>query len=340
MKLGLLAEALGLPLSGGADIEIENAAPLDKAGPRDISFAVNTRAAQAIEISKAGALVLPKGVQAQIPAIIADNPLHAFARVLEILHPERKPAPGVHSTAVIGDGVVLGEGVHIGPHVSIGNGATISNGAMVRAGARIGDNCSIGVDTVIFENSVVYDGCHIGSRCRIHSNAVIGADGFGYTRLQDGRHFKIPQIGSVVIEDDVEIGAGTCIDRAMMESTVIKRGAKLDNLVQIGHNTVIGEDVVMAGCSATGGSAVIGNGVMVGGACAISDHVKISSGVLIAGLTGVHTDLTEPGVYSGPLAMKNMEYKRWVLSGKKLDKVNDRVKAIEDKLGIKRGSST
>ncbi|MBI5815238.1 MAG: UDP-3-O-(3-hydroxymyristoyl)glucosamine N-acyltransferase [Nitrospinae bacterium] len=339
MKLGLIAEALGLTASGGGDIEISNAAPLDTAGPSDISFALNNRSAAAIAASRAGALVLPKGSTVDRPAIIADNPLYVFAMVMDMLHPEKAAAPSIHPTAVIGMDVKIGEGVFIGPHASIGDGSELAEGVSVMAGARVGANCVVGPGSKLFENVVVYGKTKIGARCRIHANTTIGSDGFGYTRLGSGKHHKVPQLGSVVIEDDVEIGANTSVDRGMLSATVIKSGTKIDNQVQIGHNSVIGRDVIIAGCSGVAGSSEIGDGVMIGGASAVSDHVKVSSGALVAGFTGVHTDLTEPGVYSGPLAMKNMEYKRFVLSGKRLDKVNERLKALEEKMGGKEGKN-
>jgi len=225
----------------------------------------------------------------------------------------------------------LGSGAYVGPMAGVGDHSSVGERCRILAGASIGRRCVIGPDCVIHENAVIKDGTRMGARCIIHPGAVIGSDGFGYARLKDGSSKKLRHIGAVILEDDVEIGACSSVDRAMLGATLIKKGVKIDNQVQVGHNVVIGENTVIAGCAGIAGSAVIGKGVMIGGASAISDHVKIADGVMVAGLTGVHTDLTERGVYAGPLAMRNMEYKRFILSGKRLDRLEARVAELDKK---------
>ena len=185
---------------------------------------------------------------------------------------------------------------------------------------------------MVFENAVIYRGAIIGERCRIHANTTIGSDGFGYVRDEKGVYVKIPQTGRVVIGDDVEIGSNTSIDRATLDETRIGNGTKIDNQVQIGHNCRIGENVVIAGLSGLAGSVTLEDGVIIGGAAAVADHVRICSGAIIAGKTGVHSDITEPGVYSGPLAMKNMEYKRFVLSGKRIDRLEKKISDLKKEI--------
>lgn len=336
MKLGEIAAALGLAVHGDGSVEIERMAPLETAGAGDIAFVRDEAGAAGMGSSKASALILPPSVRPDRPAMISGDPLGAMAAALELLSPEPGPAPGIHPTAVIEDTARLGRGVHAGPHVTVGAGARIGDGACLRAGVRIGAGAVVGPGSVIFENVVIYDHCVIGARCRIHANTTIGSDGFGYRQLEDGRSVKIPQRGIVRVGDDVEVGANSSIDRATLGETVIKNGVKIDNQVQVGHNCVIGEKVVIAGCSGVAGSVVIGENVMIGGMAAISDHVHIAPGTLIAGKTGVHGDITEPGVYAGPMAMRNMEYKRFLLSGKAVASLKKKVKQLEDELkGLK-----
>jgi UDP-3-O-[3-hydroxymyristoyl] glucosamine N-acyltransferase len=329
MKLGALASLLGAAVDGDGGVVITGAGALDAAGPPDIAFVRGEKEAKRAGESRAGALVVPRGMRVDKPFIPADDPLEVFSRVLEILYPEKRPEPGVHPLSWIGRDVVLGEGVFVGPLASVGDGTRIGNNSRIMAGARIGPGCVIGADCAILENAVIMEKTRMGAGCIIHPGAVIGSDGFGYVRMKDGKSRKIRHIGIVILEDDVEIGACSSVDRAMLGATLIKRGVKIDNQVQVGHNVTIGEDAVVAGCAGIAGSAVIGRNVMIGGASAISDHVKIADGVIIAGLTGVHTDLDEPGVYSGPLAMKNMAYKRFMLSGRRLDRLEARIKDLE-----------
>ncbi len=335
MKLGEIAKTLGLTFHGG-DLEIEGVAPIGSAGGAEIAFLADKKSSALIESSKAGAFIVPEGVLVDRPFITSKLPLLTFARVMELLHPERRPEPSIHSSSVIADDVHLGSSVHVGPFVSIGAASKLSDNVVVRAGAKIGERCTIGRGSEIFENVVIYDKTEIGTRVRIHANTTIGADGFGYVREGLGERQKIPHTGSVFIEDDVEIGANSSIDRASMGKTILKRGVKLDNQVQIGHNVLIGEDTVIAGCSGIAGSTTVGANVMVGGMVAITDHVTIASGVMIAGKTGVHSDIKEPGVYAGPMAMKNMEYKRFLLVGRKVEKLASQVKSLETKMGLKK----
>lgn len=335
MKLGAIAQSLGIALTGGGEgLDIQKAASLGNAGPMDISFAVNAKAAQSVASSRAGALVLPEGTLPDRPCLIVKNPALVFARVSAMLAPEPTPTPGIHPTAIIGDGARVGANVHVGAHVTVGAGCVIGDNSAVRDGARVMENCQIGELTVIFENVVIYRDAIIGKRCRIHANSTIGSDGFGYVRDDAGTYVKIPQTGRVVIEDDVEIGANTSIDRATLDETRIGSGTKIDNQVQIGHNCTVGKNVVIAGLSGLAGSVTLEDGVIIGGAAAVADHVRICSGAMIAGKTGVYSDITEPGVYSGPMAMKNMEYKRFLLVGRRIDKlekkISDLKKGIEE----------
>lgn len=334
MRLGSIAQALGIPLTGGGEgLEIQKPASLVNAGPSDISFAANERVARSMASSRAGALVLPEGVVPDRPSFVVKNPALVFARVTALLSPEPAPSPGIHPTALIGEGVIIGVNAHVGAGVTVGAGCVIGDNVVFRDGARIMEDCHIGADTAIFGNVVIYRGTRIGQRCRIHANSTIGSDGFGYVRDEGGVYVKIPQTGRVVIEDDVEIGANSSIDRATLDETRIGSGTKIDNQVQIGHNCRIGKNVVIAGCSGLAGSVTLEDGVVIGGAAAVADHVRICSGAVIAGKTGVYSDITEPGVYAGPMAMKNMEYKRFLLSGRRMDRLEKRISGLEKEAG-------
>jgi UDP-3-O-[3-hydroxymyristoyl] glucosamine N-acyltransferase len=333
MRLGSIAQSLGVALTGGGEeLDIQKPASLGSAGPSDISFAVNEKAARSAASSRAGALVLPEGVVPDRPCLVVKNPALVFAKVSAMLAPEPSPTPGIHPTAIVGARASVNANAHVGAYVTVGAGCVIGGGAVLRDGARIMENCQIGEQTVVFENVVIYRDTIIGKRCRIHANSTIGSDGFGYVRDDAGIYVKIPQTGRVVIEDDVEIGANTSIDRATLDETRIGSGTKIDNQVQVGHNCKVGRNVVIAGLSGLAGSVTLEDGVIIGGAAAVADHVRICSGAIIAGKTGVYSDITEPGVYAGPMAMKNMEYKRFLLSGKRMDRLEKKVSDLKKEI--------
>ncbi len=333
MKLGKLAKTLGVEVFGDTETTIYKAMPLEFADQGEIALVRDKKVAESMHSSKASALIVPPDVEPDRPSLIAVDPSLALAKTLEVLDPENKPPVGIDKSAVIGSNVIIGEDVHIGAHVSVGDDTIIGDHASIRAGVRLGLGCFVGSYSVIFENVVVYEGCSIGDRCRIHANSVIGADGFGYHRLPSGFSYKIPQRGVVRLEDDVEIGAASTIDRATMGETIIRRGVKIDNQVQIGHNCDIGEDTIIAGCSGISGSVKVGAQVTMGGQVGVADHVNIIGGAIIAAKTGVHKNIKEKGIWGGPLVMKNMEYKRLLLSSKRIDKLLEKIKWLEKRLG-------
>ncbi len=268
MKASEIAALLGLPFEG-PDREIGAAAPLDSAGPGEISFASGRHALDAAA-SRAGCLILPPGAPAPSAAIRAADPRAAFARAVAVLHPRPIAPPGVHPTAWVAPGAVLGEASSVGPHCSIA------------AGVRIGRGC------VLHSNVTLYDGVTLGDRVVLHAGCVLGADGFGYA-FSGGRYEKFPQIGGVEIGDDVEIGANSCVDRAALGLTSIGEGTKIDNLVHIGHNCSIGRHVVIAAQTGLSGGVVIGDHAIVGGQVGIGDKARIESGVVLGSRSGVLT---------------------------------------------------
>lgn len=214
---------------------------------------------------------------------------------------------GIHPTAIVGEGVRLGEEVALGPYAVVGDFCKIGEGTVIYGGVQIGPETQIGANTVIYSNVSIRERISIGDRVIIHPGAVIGADGFGFKNTDQG-HEKIPQMGRVVIEDDVEIGANSCIDRATVETTIVGRGTKIDNLVQVGHNTVIGQHCILVGQVGVGGSARLGNFVILGGQVGIRDHVKLANGVRVGGLSGVAGDIPEKGDYLGVPAVPGDQF--------------------------------
>jgi len=331
MKLGEIAAISGFALKGDGGVAVKRVASVDKASDDEIACVKDSRAAKSMERSGAGAFIIPNDIEPDRPALVAENPMYAMSVVLEILNPPKKYPPGIHETAITGTDVSIDRGAHVGPYVTIGDRARVGEGATILSGARIGSGCVVGDGSIIFENVVLYDRTRVGSRCVIHANSAIGADGFGYVPLETGEFHKIPQVGYVDIGDDVEVGANSTIDRGTLGATRIGRGVKIDDHVHVGHNCDVGENCVIAGCAGLAGSVVLEPNVMVGGMVAITDHVKIVSGAMIAGMTGVHASITEPGKYAGSRVMKIREFNRLVLSGKRIDKLEKKIRELGKK---------
>lgn len=290
-SLGALASKIGARLRGEPEARVYGMADLEHAGPRDLGFAESARYLDAVTASRALAVIVPTDfptVEGKM-LLYAEQPRMAFIEALELFAPGRDQT-GVHASAVIAADVELPPGVGIGPGVVIESGVVLGEGCQVRAGAFIGRDCRIGLRCDIGENVVIREETEIGDDCRIHPGAVIAADGYGYQ--WDGEsHRKIPQIGRVVIEDDVEIGANTCIDRATLGETRIGRGTRLDNLVQIAHNNWLGRNVLLTGQVGIAGSSRLGDGVVAGGQAGIADHVAVGDGVQIGAQSAVMADI-------------------------------------------------
>ena len=242
--------------------------------------------------------------------IVAKNPKLAFALIAEVLHPPKQRAPQIHSSAVIAGDAKIGADVFIGAFVCVGEGSSLGDRTQVRAGAKIGDDVRVGNDCVIHPNVFIEDGVTIGNRVILHAGVVIGADGFGYVRDEMGYH-KFPQIGTVVIEDDVELGANTTIDRGALGRTRIGKGTKLDNMVHVGHNCDIGEHVVIAAQTGISGSVTIEDDCVIGGQVGFGDHIRVQSGAVIGSKAGVLPGkIVRPGVWWGIPIQPLDEYKR------------------------------
>jgi len=325
----------GGELIGDPAVKITGAASLAEATSGEISFFVNRKYVGLLRKTRASAVFVPPDFAEQITAaqIRVSNPAKAFEQVVLKLAPRPITlAPGVHPSAIVNPGAQLGEGVSIQPHAVIEAGAKIGDDTIIGAGTYIGHETVIGAACLIYPRVTIRERTRIGSRVIIHSGAVIGADGFGF-EMVDGRHEKIQQLGIVRIDDDVEIGANTTIDRARFGRTWIQQGVKIDNLVQIAHNVVVGKNSVIVAQTGISGSTRVGERVMMGGQVGIVGHLEIAGGTLIAAQSGVSKSLPG-GVWFGYPAVPLAEAKRQIAWIHRLGKLFERVKQIEKKLGL------
>jgi UDP-3-O-[3-hydroxymyristoyl] glucosamine N-acyltransferase len=282
-----IAQFLGAQAEGDIQRRISGAASLSAARESDLSFVESERSADEAVASRAGCLLAPPGLELPGRTVIrVRNPRYAMARTIEILCPQPPSRPGIHPTAQVGDSVLMGEGVAVGAFAVVGDGCRIGARTRIGVSCVLGESSALGEDCLLHPRVTLYAGSQVGARVILHSGAVIGSDGFGYAR-EAGRYHKFPQIGSVELGDDVEIGANSTIDRGALGSTRIGRGTKIDNLVQVAHNVQIGEDCVIASQVGISGSVVIGDQVVIAGQVGIGDHARIESGVVLGGQCGI-----------------------------------------------------
>ena len=324
MKTREIADLLGGELSGDPNVEIAGVAAVGSAGKGDIVFYEKSDDAF---LSKASCLLVPNAsaADASRTLIKVKDPKLAFAQIAAVLHPAKLRQPEIHSTAVISESATIGSGVFIGAFVCIGDFSVIGDGCQLRAGAKVGDKVSLGRKCVFHPNVFVEDGCTIGNNVVLHAGVVVGADGFGYVR-DESEYVKFPQIGTVIIEDNVEIGANTCVDRGALGETRIGEGTKIDNLVQIAHNVQIGKRVVIAAQTGISGSTVIEDDCIIGGQVGMGDHARVQSGAVIGSQAGVLPGkIVRPGVWWGTPVQPLDEYKRQNARVKGLSRLRDEV---------------
>jgi len=334
-SLEFLASKLGGVVKGDSSIEIAKIATLSQAVEGDISFCTNPKYLKQLSETKASAVLITEEALdfCTTNAVILSNPYLALAQVMELFDKSPKPTGKIHSKAVIASSAILGENVTIEANAVIGSNVTIGDNVFIGACSTIDSGTMIGDETIIKSNvSIAYD-IQIGSQCVIHQNSVIGCDGFGNARGEDGSWTKIPQLGRVVIQDDVEIGAGTTVDRGTIDDTIIKKGSRIDNLVQIAHNVIIGENTAIAGITAVAGSTTIGNNCLIGGQSAITGHIDICDDTIVGGASNVGKSITKPGMYYAAFEAKpRIEWGRFVARISKIDKLMARVKDLEKKI--------
>jgi len=332
LRLDQIVARFGGEIVGAGDTAIERIGTLENAGPGELAFLANPKYRHQLTTTRAAAVIMaPPAVDGLAAAILTPQPYLYYARVAQWLNPLPVPKPGVHSSAVV-EGEVA-PSASIGPNVWIGPGARIAADVVITANCSIGAGVEIGAGSRLAANVAIYSGGRLGARCLVHSGVVIGADGFGFAREATGAWVKIPQVGRVLIGDDVEIGAGTTIDRGALGDTVIGDGVKLDNQIQVGHNVRIGAHTAMAGCVGIAGSAVIGARCTVGGASVILGHLEIADDVNVAAGTLVAKSIRSAGTYSG--AVPFLEHGDWLKNFSRLrhlDAMADKIRALEQRL--------
>jgi len=328
-----LAKQLAGEVTGDASTVLTGFAQIDKAKPGDLTFAENAEFLAAAEASAATAIITAKDTASTKKVLIrVANPRVAFAKALAVFFPEPKFVAGIHPSAVIAASAQIDPTAHIGPHCTIGERVKIGASAVLQSGNFIGDDSVLGDGTNLFPNVTIYSCSQIGQRVRIHAGAVIGADGFGYV-FDAGFHRKVPQVGNVVIGDDVEIGANTTIDRAALGSTVIGKGTKIDNLVQIGHNVEIGEHCIFCAQVGVSGSTKIGSHTVLAGQVGLAGHLKIGGKVTIGSKSGVMNNIPDGEKWFGIPALPDRQTKRMFIALQRLPDLLKKVTAWEKKLG-------
>jgi UDP-3-O-[3-hydroxymyristoyl] glucosamine N-acyltransferase len=328
-----LANHIGAGVIGDGGVLIEQVASLDAAGVGDISYVEDEKFFPAAAASRASCLIVPEGATVEADCRIeTKQPKLAFALIAALLHPPKRRTPSIHPSAVVAETAEVDDSVYLGPHVTVGEYARVGADTRIEAGVVVGANVTIGRDCVLHPNVVIYDGVSIGDRVILHAGVCLGADGFGYVRDDMGYH-KFPQIGTVVIEDDVELGAYTCVDRAALGLTRIGRGTKLDNLVHVGHNCDIGERVVIAAQTGISGSVVIEDDAVIGGQVGFGDHTRVQKGAIIGSKAGVLPGkIVRPGVWWGIPVQPLAEYKRMNAHLKRLPEMRDEIKELRKRL--------
>jgi UDP-3-O-[3-hydroxymyristoyl] glucosamine N-acyltransferase len=305
-----IAEAVGGRLIGDAGASVRRIAPLDRAGEQDLTFLGAAKYAEAFTKSQAGVvLISPELAETAGQArarIVVDKPQEALLKLLPRFHRAPKAAPGVHPTAVVGTGVLLGSGASVGPYVVLGEGAIVGDGTVIDAHCSVGAGVEIGAKCHLFPSVTLYSGTYVGNRVTIHSGARVGSDGFGYVQA-GGQHLKIPHVGRCLIEDDVEIGANTTIDRGSIDDTVVGAGTKIDNLVQVAHNVRIGKACLLMAQVGVAGSVKIEDGAWLLGQVGVSGHHTVGAGSRLAAQAGVFGDIPAGETWSGYPARPHKE---------------------------------
>ncbi len=314
-----LARIAGGRVVGDGAVEIRGVNGIDDAGPGEITFVAHAKYAARLAKTKASAAVVADGVSAPIPLIVVADPNAAFTAICGAFADASPRRRGVHATAVVGKDVRLGRDVGIGPHCVVEDGASIGDRTVLEALVYVGRKASIGADCTLHAQAVVREECALGDRVILQPGAIVGSDGYGYVTVQ-GVHHKIPQTGIVVLEDDVELGACTTVDRARFGKTVVKKGTKIDNLVQVAHNVTIGEHCLFAANTSIAGSTKFGHHVIVGGHSAITGHIEIGDGAIVTGQTGVAKSVPPGAMVSGPRARPTRHYLRELAEMDRLSK--------------------
>lgn len=336
MKYSLhdIAALVGGEVISDHDVTLSGLSPIDEITAGSLVFADGADNLKIAEASAAAAILTGTSVDGSVkPLVRVAHPLKAFIALLHHFNPSKRPASGVHPTAVIADDAILGEGVSIGAFVVVGSGSRIGARSVLKSHVHVGDDVIVGEDCVLHPHTTIYDRTHIGSRVVIHASTVIGSDGFGYSFI-DGKQVKLPHIGQVVIEDDVEIGANTAVDRATMGATVIGSGTKIDNLVQVAHSVKLGQNNILCAFTGIAGSSKTGKNVVFAANVGVSDHVTIEDGVVLGARTGVppNRTLKEGHVYLGSPARPKEKAIELELSVNRIPLIRKNIKSLTEQV--------
>jgi UDP-3-O-[3-hydroxymyristoyl] glucosamine N-acyltransferase len=331
MKLSALASALDARLENGSpDTDITGLNGIEQAGPGELTFVSNPKYAAAARTTRAAAVIVGEDFPAiSAPVLRSKNPYLTFARALELFHPPARYSSGIHPTAVVNPGARIGQGAHIGPYVVIDEGVTIGRDAVLLAHVVIYRGVTIGDHFFAHAHSVVREGCRIGNNVLLQNGVVIGGDGFGFAKTAEGRWHKIPQPAPVVIEDDVEVQANSCIDRASVGQTHIGRGVKVDNLVQVGHGSTVGEDSLLCSQVGLAGSTEIGNRVILTGQVGVVGHCKVGDNAIVTPQSGVAGDIPAGALVSGAPAV---DHRLWLKYSAILPRLPEMARALRRKM--------
>ena len=309
MKLGEMAARLGCTLEGPADVEVTGVAGMDEAGPTEVTFLANPKYHRKLKTTQAAAVIVSPDLPAgERPLLRSDNPYLTFAKALEIFFPPYRPPAGIHPTAVIAPDVKLGRHPSIGPYVVIEEGVEIGDDCVLKSFVAVYRQAKIGHRFLAHSHSVVREGVRIGNDVILQNGVVVGSDGYGFAKQADGSYYKIVQTGTAVIEDNVEIQANACVDRAGVGETRIRRGAKIDNLVQVGHGSDVGENALLCGQAGLAGSSKIGRNVVLAGQVGVAGHLTIGDNVIATAQSGIPNDVEANKVVSGYPAMDNAHW--------------------------------
>jgi UDP-3-O-[3-hydroxymyristoyl] glucosamine N-acyltransferase len=334
-----IAGILNGTVEGDENATVNNLSKIEEGKPKTLSFLANPQYTPYIYETEATIVIVNKDLKLEKPVkssctlIRVDNAYEAFAKLLELYNQFKSNKVGVEQPSFVGNNSTYGESCYIGAFAYVGHNVKIGKNVKIYPHVYIGDHCEVGDNTVLHSGVKVYHECKIGANCTIHSSTVIGSDGFGFAPNTGNEFKKVPQIGNVVIEDNVEIGSNVSIDRATLGSTIIRKGVKLDNLIQIAHNVEIGENTVIAGQTGVAGSTKVGKNCMIAAQVGIIGHIRIANGVKIAGQSGIGATIEKEGeIVQGSPAFSVGDYKRCYVLFKNLPKLNDRIKNLELKV--------
>ena len=336
-SLAELAELVAGEVRGNPERLVHGLAPVETAGQRELSFVTNPRYRKRALESAAGALLVgPELADLERDLLVSEEPYWALTLLIDRLYPAPERPTGLHPTAVVDESAVVDPSASIGPYATVGAGTRIEAGAVLHSHVTVGRDCRIGADTVLFPQVVLYDETEVGSGCSLHSGVILGCDGFGYA-TRDGEHYKLRHVGRVVIEDGVEIGSNSVVDRALFEETRIGAGTKIDNLVQIGHNARVGRSCLLVSQTGISGSTSLGDGVVMGGQTGAAGHLTIGDGVQVGAKSAVLQDVEAGASVAGIPAIEMSAWRKQQAIARRLGEFRSRLLRLERRLGPEQG---